>query len=79
MMQCALHHYDNDEPHPSQDNQDCLQLTLYHDIKLVSDTINQTVNPTHTCLDCQSKTLNYFEMYAVNDKTDISNFRGTTL
>lgn len=63
----------DDEPHPSPDDQECLQPTC-HGIKLVGDNIDQTVNPTHTCSDHQSKTLNYFQMYAIKDGTDISNF-----
>lgn len=69
---CTSH--DNHETHPSQDDQDCLQPTPCHGIKLVGDNIDQTVNPTHTRSDRQSKTLNYFQMYAVKDRTDISNF-----
>ena len=63
----------DDEPHPSPDDQECLQPTC-HGIKLVGDNIDQTVNPTHTRSDHQSKTLNYFQMYAIKDRTDISNF-----
>lgn len=64
---------DNDEPHPSHDDEDCLQPTLCHGMKLVGDNIDQTVNSTHTRSDHQSKTLNYFQMYAVKDRMDTSN------
>lgn len=49
-----------------------IQPSQCHGVKLVGDNVDYTVSPTITRSDRQCQTLNYFQMYAVKDRIDIS-------
>lgn len=45
--------------------------------KLVGDNIDKTIKPRHMTLDNPTKSLHYFNVYAVNDRVDISHLSDT--
>ena len=65
---CVLTSTQEDTAHDSVSLKPC----PCYGVKLVGDNVDETVTPTHRRSDRQSKILNYFQLYAVKDRIDIS-------
>lgn len=61
---------------PGSDDPLSIDPSEYPTFKIVGDNIAKSVKPRFRCYDSQSKSLHYFNHYAVKDCTDISHLSG---
>ena len=60
----------SDEEHPP----DNLHTQTFPTFKLVGDNLDKSVRPHDTHIDCQTKALHYFHMYAVRDRVNLADY-----
>lgn len=60
----------SDEEHPS----DNPQTQAFPTFKLVGDNLDKSVHPRDMRMDCQTKALHYFHMYAVRDRVNLADY-----
>lgn len=60
---------------PQANQQDKVEqpLTHWHGFKVVGDNVDKTIKPRHMREDRQTKSVHYFQIYAVKDRVDLSN------
>ena len=60
-------------PQANQQNKVEQPLTHWHGFKVVGDNVDKTIKPRHMREDRQTKSIHYFQIYAVKDRVDLSN------